>query len=51
MDGIKVLFLIFISIYVISWMTILIVRYLFNDYFTRDTEKDDRPHSEKGYPF
>ena len=40
MDGIKVLFLIFISIYIISWMTILIVRYLFNDYFARDTEKE-----------
>ena len=51
MDGIEVLFLIFISIYIISWMTILIVRYLFKDYFTKNIEKDDRPHSEKGKPF
>ena len=51
MTGFKVLFLLFIIIYIISWITILIVRYLFNDYFTKDTEKDDRPHWEKGYPF
>lgn len=51
MDGIKILFLIFISIYVISWVIILIVRYLFKDYFTKDIDKDDRPDSEKGYPF
>jgi len=51
MAGFKVLFILFIIIYLISWITILIIRCLFKDYFTRDTEKDDRSHSEKGYPF
>jgi hypothetical protein len=51
MAGFKVLFILFIIIYLISWITILIIRYLFKDYFTKDAEKDDRPHSEKGYPF
>jgi purine-cytosine permease-like protein len=51
MTGFKVLFLLFIIIYIISWITVLIVGYLFKDYFIKDTEKDDRPHSEKGYPF